>query len=94
MYFDPVETGKRIKRIREKMMCNQDEFAEKINTSRNYLAKMEIGYKAPSVDMLVEISSLADVSLDYLVLGIPTNRDIKKELNSLIELLSDAEKTF
>ena len=93
MYFDPAETGKRIKQIREKMGYNQEDFAEKLHTSRNYVSKMEIGYKAPSIDMLVEISVLADVSLDYLILGRKTSREeMKSNVRSLIDALSLLEK--
>ena len=54
---------------------------------------MEIGYKAPSIDMLVEISVLADVSLDYLILGRKTGREeMKSNVRSLIEALSLLEK--
>ena len=93
MYFDPVETGKRIKQIRESMAYNQEDFAEKLHTSRNYVSKMEIGYKAPSIDMLVEISVLADVSLDYLILGRKTSREeMKSNVRSLIDALCLLEK--
>lgn len=93
MYFDPVETGKRIKQIRESMGYNQEDFAEKLHTSRNYVSKMETGYKAPSIDMLVEISVLADVSLDYLILGRKNGRkEIKSNVRSLIDALTLLEK--
>lgn len=89
MYFDPVETGKRIKQIREKMGYSQEEFSERIHTSRNYVSKMEIGYKAPSVDMLVEISFLANVSLDYLILGRKVRpEEVRADMHSLIDALS------
>ena len=93
MYFDPVETGRRIKQIRENMGYNQEDFSEKLHTSRNYVSKMETGYKAPSIDMLVEISVLADVSLDYLILGRRTRREeIKSNVRSLIDALTLMEK--
>ena len=93
MYFDPVETGKRIKQIRENMGLSQEAFSEKLHTSRNYVSKMEIGYKAPSIDMLVEIAVLADVSLDYLILGRKTSCDeIRQDIRSLIDSLSVLEK--
>lgn len=89
MYFDPVEAGKRIKQIREKMGYSQEEFAEKIHTSRNYVSKMEIGYKAPSVDMLVEISFLANVSLDYLIIGRKVRpEELREDMHSLMNALS------
>lgn len=69
MYFDPVETGKRIKAIRKVKGMTQMEFAEKLNISRSYMSKIEKGTKAVSIDLLVEIAVYCGSSLDYLVFG-------------------------
>ena len=65
MYFDPVETGKRIKAIRMTQMG----FAEKLNISRSYMNKIEKGTKTASIDLLIEIVVYGGVTLDYLILG-------------------------
>ena len=69
MYFDPAETGKRIKAIREAKGMTQMKFAEKLNISRSYMNKIEKGTKTASIDLLIEIAVYGGVSLDYLVLG-------------------------
>ena len=69
MYFDPVETGKRIKAIREAKGMTQMGFAEKLNISRSYMNKIEKGTKTASIDLLIEIAVYGGVTLDYLVLG-------------------------
>lgn len=69
MYFDPVETGKRIKAIREAKGMTQIKFAENLNISRSYMNKIEKGAKTASIDLLIEIAVCGGVSLDYLVLG-------------------------
>ena len=79
MYFDPVETGKRIKKLREKNELTQIEFAEKLNIDRSFVSKIEKGIKGPSVDLLVEISVKFGVSTDYLLMGINNNPHITKE---------------
>lgn len=69
MYFDPAETGKRIKAIREAKGMTQMKFAEKLNISRSYMNKIEKGTKTASIDLLIEITVYGGVTLDYLVLG-------------------------
>ena len=69
MYFDPAETGKRIKAIREAKGMTQMKFAEKLNISRSYMNKIEKGTKTASIDLLIDIALYGGVSLDYLVLG-------------------------
>ena len=69
MYFDPAETGKRIKEIREAKGMTQLKFAEKLNISRSYMNKIEKGIKTASIDLLIEIAVYGGVTLDYLILG-------------------------
>ena len=69
MYFDPAETGKRIKAIREAKGMTQMKFAEKLNISRSYMNKIEKGAKTASIDLLIEIAVYGGVTLDYLILG-------------------------
>ena len=69
MYFDPAETGKRIKAIREAKGMTQMGFAEKLNISRSYMSKIEKGTKTVSLDLLIEIAVYGGVTLDYLALG-------------------------
>ena len=79
MYFDPVKTGKRIKKLREKHELTQIEFAERLNIDRSFVSKIESGTKAPSIDVLVEMSVKFNISTDYLLMGINTDPRITKE---------------
>ena len=92
MYFDPVEAGKRMRALRKKLGYTQIQFSEKLNVSRGFYSKVEIGLQAPSIDLLVEIASYTGVSLDYLVLGKgqPT-MELKQEVHSLIRSLQKLE---
>ena len=69
MYFDLVATGKRIKGLRKENKMTQEKLAEKLNISRVHMANIEIGDKAPSIDLFIVMSEFFGVSLDYLVLG-------------------------
>lgn len=69
MHFDLVETGKRIKALRKESKLTQEKLAEALNISRIHLAHIEIGDKAPSIDLLIDMSVFFGKSLDYIVLG-------------------------
>lgn len=93
MYFDPVEAGKRVKKLREQMGYTQESFAERLHTSRNYLAKLELGIRTPSLDFFIEISEVAGVTLDYLILGKESeNNTLRMEVSSLISSLENFKK--
>lgn len=47
----------------------QEKLAEKLNISRIHLAHIEIGSKAPSIDLMIVMAEFFGVTLDYLVLG-------------------------
>ena len=89
MYFDLVETGKRIKEIRDAKGLTQIAFAEKINVSRSYINKIENGIKSPSLDLLIEIAVFGEVSLDYLILG---RKPAEKDEKAKQKLMEKKEK--
>ena len=57
----------RIKKIRGEFNISQERLAEKLNVSRQAVAKWEAGNAMPDIDNLVEISNMFQVSLDYLI---------------------------
>lgn len=88
MYFNPIETGERIKNLREELGYSQIQFAEKLNFSRSYISKIEIGTRDPSFDFLIEVSKLTGHTLDYLIVGKVTEVErLKKDIHSLIDSL-------
>ena len=70
MKYDLIEIGKRIKEIRKTNGLTQEKFADKFNVSVEHVGRMETGKRGTSMDLLVDISCVFNVSLDYLVLGI------------------------
>ncbi len=59
--------GMRIKQARIAKDLTQLVLAEKINVSPNFLGDVERGLKKPSLDTLVHISNLLNVSVDSLI---------------------------
>lgn len=93
MNYNPVETGKRIKQIRQNMGLPQDAYSEKLHISRTHLAKVEVGLKSASIDLLITISELSQVSTDYLLKGCtPDNSKVKEDIRTLIHSLTKLEQ--
>ena len=69
MSYNPIETGRRIKEGRNTLGLSQEAFAEQLDIGRVHLAKIEVGIRTPSIEILTQISLLTGFSLDYLILG-------------------------
>ena len=57
----------RIKKVRDELGVSQEQLAEKLNISRQAVAKWEAGTAMPDIVNLIEISNIFQVSLDYLL---------------------------
>ncbi len=69
MEIDYKEVGRRIARERKKNSLTQEQLAEKIGMSGNYISNIENRYSIPSLETLVKICSALNVTPDYLLLG-------------------------
>lgn len=93
MNYNPIETGKRIKKAREELGFSQESFSERLNISRNHLARIEIGLRSASIELLIAISEITNLTLDYLATGKePDNKKIKAALLAAAEELLRIEK--
>lgn len=93
MLYNIKESGERIRQLRMSREMTQEQLAIKLNIGDRYLRKIEMGEKGPSIDILVEISALFKVSLDYIIMGRQSQDDLKQQLYSVIQSLSKlAEK--
>ncbi len=89
MALNPEEIGKRLKSERRRLGYTQEQFSEMLSIGRVHLAKIEIGKKVASLDLLVAINETFGCSLDYIVTGaIKENSSIKESLSEAIKLLS------
>lgn len=93
MNYNPIETGKRIKKYREESGLSQEAFSERLNISRNHLARIEVGLRSASIELLIAISEVSGLTLDYLAMGKePDNARVKAEILALAEALIQIEK--
>ena len=69
MYYDLVESGKRIKALRKKNGLTQEKLAEQLGIAVNTVARIEIGNRGISIDLAIELAVRVDTTLDYIFLG-------------------------
>ena len=60
--------GSVIKKYREKANLNQEELSSMAGISQNYLAKIEIGQKHPTLDTLVYICNALGITVNDLLM--------------------------
>ena len=93
MRFDPVECGKRIKSLREEKGYTQVQLLETIRISFDHLRAIEHGRRTCSIELLVDLHVLFDVSLDYLILGKTSQLDaVKTELQRAVEIIEKVKR--
>lgn len=69
--------GKRIRGLRKERKWTLEETAKHLGVSRSTLAGYEKEHRKPPIPVLMKISKVFNVSVDYL-LGITNERDIKE----------------
>ena len=81
------DLGLRIKDLREKVRWSQEDLGRKVNKSKSTISLYENDGLVPPGDTLIEMASLCNVSLDYLV-GIDKNEMVS------IDKLTEQQKTM
>ena len=59
--------GKRVNKLREALGWSQVRLAQELNVSKQTVSNWENGNILPSVDMLIRISAVFNVSTDYIL---------------------------
>ena len=65
--WDPLALGARIRHLRGNM--SQTAFAELLGIRQEEISRFESGARVPSVELLVRLSGIHKVTLDWLVMG-------------------------
>lgn len=66
--------GSRLRKKRKQLHLTQENMAEKLNISIKHYGEVERGNAGLSLENLVEVSDILDVSLDYLIKGIEVDQ--------------------
>ncbi len=72
---------KRIAELRHEKHITQTALAMKLNITQNMISFYESGKYQPSIDTLIELAKVFDVSVDYLI----GNTDIRYPADKLIQ---------
>lgn len=80
MYYDAKASGLRIQQSRKAAGLTLEELSDRLNVSDRQLRRIEKGESSGSVDLLVEISCVLGISLDYLLKGKTTNTNDARSL--------------
>lgn len=94
MILDAKTLGKRIRSERMRIGLTQEEFAEMLNISTSYYARIESGIRMPSLELVIQIVELTNYSLDCLIFGESKTEKIKVELQMAINTLTAIKKNL
>lgn len=64
-----MSLGSRIRSLRKELGLTQNEFAAKLGIHGRQLSRYEVDVNKPSIDILIKIADLCEISLDYLGYG-------------------------
>lgn len=88
MYYNAVETGKRIQKLRREKGLTQEQLASLLDVTDRHIRSIENGKKNASIDLLVALSELFTVSLDFIVLGKQAREQAKIEIQTMLKSVS------
>ncbi len=85
--------GDRIKELRTESKMTQEELANKLNMSRQAISHWENGVNEPGIGDLVKLTTILNVSADYL-LGITYIKENFKNDKELELYINDCMKVY
>lgn len=89
--INKTSIGKIIQKLRKDRKLTQEELAEKIDLSTNYLSKVERGLSVLNVEAFLKMADVLEFSLEDF--GIKADNKISASKKELIEkILSSSEK--
>lgn len=65
--MNKLTMGDRIKEIRKKLCLTQEQLAERLDVSVEFVSQIERGLKMPSMPLFIKLIEILDVSADYLL---------------------------
>ncbi len=61
-----TKLGKNIKKRRKELCLTQQELADRLNMSLNFVGKIEVAFSKPSLDTLIEIAKALETTVSKL----------------------------
>lgn len=85
--------GERIYKRRKALKLTQEELAESIGVSTQMISNLELGKKAIRPENLIKISTVLDISCDYILKGTGTH-NLSNEISEKIANLTENDLKF
>jgi transcriptional regulator with XRE-family HTH domain len=83
--------GERIKQLRQQRGWSQAQLAKKLNVHQKQISGYERGIHSPSIELLIRMAELLDVSLDYIAFENRQDKNIvpiaDRELMQAVQLI-------
>lgn len=89
MHFDQYAFGRRVKYLRRKRNLTLEQMSSTLNISIDHLSRIELGKRGVSIDLLLDMAELLDVTVDFLVRGTDRTARATQQLISQIRELLD-----
>ena len=86
MYYDIVESGKRIKEMRKKAGFTQAQLAENLGISADGMSSIERGKNGVSVDLFGVMAEVLGSSVEYLAYGVQTMVLTEQEIRVIMAM--------
>lgn len=93
MEFDRRKIGERISDQRRKLGLTQQNIYDKLDISQNHYSRIENGHVGISIDKLIQLSDILNISIDYILTG-KTQGNKKSDFEKKYNELSDKQKQF
>ena len=92
--MDRLTMGDRIKEIRKKRGLTQEQLAEKVDITLEYISQIERGLKIPSMQVFIKLVEVLDVSADYLLRDAVSTRNLygDKQIGRKLEKLTPKQR--
>ena len=86
MTINYTALGKRISKFRKESGLTQEQISEKLHISRKHISQIEVASSRPSLETLVDIANLLDISTDNLLIDSLTHSasTINPEIHRLL----------
>lgn len=81
--------GDRLKELREESEMTQEQLGKILNVTKQTISNYENGDNEPTLDTLVKISDIFNVSLDYLLCRTRQKPNLQVENEILLNTLND-----
>ncbi|ADY55523.1 helix-turn-helix domain protein [Syntrophobotulus glycolicus DSM 8271] len=88
MKIDYKVLGERIAKRRKVLNLTQDDVAEATGLSNNHISNIENNHSIPSIETLLKICEVLDITPDYFLLGIVRHKNdgLLSQINQKIKL--------